>query len=1184
MSARVRQKLRFVASRRFCIAALLVFGGTGITFAEEGLLFRWQFDAQHISGRAAVPLAGEVQLEAQTDPRFDLLAPQALVFDEARADRFFPEAKTSLEKLALPHKELTAEAWVRVDKTLEWGGVFGAVQDNGDYERGWLLGYRKSHFFFALASEKTHRITYLTGQQPFEPGHWYHIVGTWDGTVQSLFVDGKLAATSKAQAGSIVYPDEAHFGVGAYWDKDEFHPLTGQIEQVSLWNRPLKPAEIRSRFDERKSRFPGIEAEPPKVVDWPTHLRDIQRTGIAAEKSLKFPLHKQWVYRTRHRPAPAWPPPAEQDFWHKNRHKARVTFDRACPLIAVGDAVYFSSSAADHVSCLDMATGARRWRVFAQAPVRLAPTYENGRVLFGSDDGCVYCVSAADGSEIWRHRLVEDDRQIPGNGRVMSIWPVRSGILVDEGKALFCAGLFPQQGVFQAALDVESGKLLGRGSMSVSTQGYLERRGSQLHVTTGRDPAGAFLSQLSRRGKGIGKEVRSIPQRYPYAFIGDAKSRYGGGKGEVAAFDVSTGKEKWRAEVDGRAYEMAISGRCLLVSTDAGAIYCFGETPGPGNTVTPEKPSGYPWASREQQQQIEAQAERALAFAESTGTKRGWALVLGSGDGALAAEIARRSEFNVVGVERDATLIATARERIEAAGLAGRVSFHTADSVGKLPFTDYLFNLVVDASSLSGGERWPDDAEIKRVTRPGDGVAILGADKADTFRRYPLKGIGEWTHQYGDAGNTACSKDERVGGRMRLQWFGAPGPRAMMDRHHRTAAPLWAGGRLFIPGNNRVIAADAYNGTPLWDVAIPDSRRAGVYRDCSYMAATGQAVFVAAAAKCEHLDAASGKTLHSFAMPGSTPDDNDEWGYVAAVDGMLIGSRQRLGASRHDHSLDQINEGTYYDSRPLVCSRDLFALDPESGETIWQYRPRSGIVVNSTIAISGGRVCFIESDLTKPAESTGRHRAAELFEKPAKLTVLNRKTGEQISQKVVDLSRIEHAIYLVATQERLVLVGSYNKRVGDQPKVRFDIAVFDANSSSPLWKKTQNQGSKAGGSHGEQDFHPVVVNGKLYCEPFGYDLHTGEPLKNWGWNPAHRRGCGTIAASASTFFFRHSNPTMFDLTKNAYSKVTTSTRPGCWINMIPAGGLLLVPEGSSGCSCNYAIQSSMAFLPVPETP
>jgi hypothetical protein len=44
-------------------------------------------------------------------------------------------------------------------------------------------------------------------------------------------------------------------------------------------------------------------------------------------------------------------------------------------------------------------------------------------------------------------------------------------------------------------------------------------------------------------------------------------------------------------------------------------------------------------------------------------------------------------------------------------------------------------------------------------------------------------------------------------------------------------------------------------------------------------------------------------------------------------------------------------------------------------------------------------------------------------------------------------------------------------------------------------------------------------------------------------------------------------------------RVTTVTRLGCWINVIPAGGLVLIPEASSGCTCPYALQTTMALAP-----
>jgi hypothetical protein len=95
------------------------------------------------------------------------------------------------------------------------------------------------------------------------------------------------------------------------------------------------------------------------------------------------------------------------------------------------------------------------------------------------------------------------------------------------------------------------------------------------------------------------------------------------------------------------------------------------------------------------------------------------------------------------------------------------------------------------------------------------------------------------------------------------------------------------------------------------------------------------------------------------------------------------------------------------------------------------------------------------------------------------------------------------------------------------------------------------------------------------------DLHTGAAL-DWKWPFVNRRrsGCGNISASAGTFFFRNETVGLFDLASNQIRKVTTETRPGCWINLIPAGGLLLAPEASSGCTCNFSVQTSLALIPV----
>ena len=63
------------------------------------------------------------------------------------------EVTSDISSVDMPKRNMTLEAWVRVDKAMQWGGIIGALQDNGTYEKGWLLGFRGSSFCFALNTE-----------------------------------------------------------------------------------------------------------------------------------------------------------------------------------------------------------------------------------------------------------------------------------------------------------------------------------------------------------------------------------------------------------------------------------------------------------------------------------------------------------------------------------------------------------------------------------------------------------------------------------------------------------------------------------------------------------------------------------------------------------------------------------------------------------------------------------------------------------------------------------------------------------------------------------------------------------------------------------------------------------------------------------------------------------------------
>ena len=284
---------------------------------------------------------------------------------------------------------------------------------------------------------------------------------------------------------------------------------------------------------------------------------------------------------------------------------------------------------------------------------------------------------------------------------------------------------------------------------------------------------------------------------------------------------------------------------------------------------------------------------RPEANSKQTGWTRGIALSSALGKGRLAYELAQRSQMQIVTLMQDPVQVKAAREAFRQAGLYGRVVVHEGP-LDRLTYASELFNLVcVDqqdrkdrppnaaAGSLppatSGRRRCPGRCRTWKQAQPrpryDHGQSRIPANTPHRFdhpdlpfilRRTPQATIGDWTHMYAGPENTACSKDELVSGPLELQWFGRPGPQNMVDRHHRTVPPLVVAGRMFLPGNNRIIGVDAYNGTVLWETLIDDFRRVGAMRDSGSMVAASDLVYAVARDKCYLLDSETGKILRTL--------------------------------------------------------------------------------------------------------------------------------------------------------------------------------------------------------------------------------------------------------------------------------------------------------------------------------
>ncbi len=1042
---------------------------------------------------------------------------------------------------------------------------------------------------------------------------------------------------------------------------------------------------------------------------WPTYRHDARRSG-ASEEEIKFPLVEAWMHRSA-APSPAWPElPARQDVFRRVPILSPTTgFDCAFHVAVADGALYYGSSADDTVRCLDAADGHLRWTFTADGPIRLSPVVADGLVYVGSDDGCVYCLRAGDGSVAWQYRGGPEDRRLPGNGRMMSLWPVRCGIVVEDGIVYFCAGLFPAQGNCLCAVSAKDGKELWKQPIEIVSQGYLLASSSNLFVPTGRTAPVAYERQT---GKPVGQlpgagpnrqaggclamlvddivlysagETAGIQAGLPQSkdkivfaegqrVVADRKMNYiltrdrlcaidrehwlelgrlqarskktaddlaritalGGTRkdylkwetlisegcelilaggtvfvGEpdrVSAYSADDGKMLWRGNVQGKAFGLAVSDGRLYVSTDRGMIHCFQPgTPPPGGPLTFDfiedavKPSPFPADDRSS-----LYADAARIAIQRAGTKKGYCLVLGSGTGRLAYEIAMQSQFHVVGIESDERNVIESRRRFMEAGIYGRrLAVHHGDG-SSLPFPRCWVNLVVSEETLVSGRLPFSASEAYRVLRPSGGSLVLmttnmsvrsnlsewgkkviegwntrkeGRIFIGSAVRGAFPGAGEWSHFYGDAGNTACSGDLMPFAAVDLQWFGRPGPRQMPDRHDKNVAPLYKNGRLFVSGDNHLLAADAYNGTILWERDVPDSVRLAAFKNCSNMAAADDCLYVASGSDCLALDAETGELRMTLNVPDSADGRKNEWGYVAVEDDLLVGSAVRRGGAFRDQTI-YTEVLLWRDSMPVVCSGSLFVYKRNSGRRQWSYVPYRGVIINPTIAMGNKRIYFVES--TNPASRLvidSRIKLATLLGQGADLVALNLGNGKLLWRKPWGMENIEHIIFLSYAREKLLVTGTRNERVDKTRRVRYDLVSFDAATGKRLWGNTQVPvpDNILQGPHAEQVQHPAIVGEVVYGTGFACNLDTGEPVDRWKWRKSGN--CGTISTSANCAFSRYDNPWMFDLKNGEHTVLTTVIRSGCWINIIPAGGLIMIPEASAGCTCGHAIQTTVTFIP-----
>ncbi len=235
-------------------------------------------------------------------------------------------------------------------------------------------------------------------------------------------------------------------------------------------------------WEERLHRSPvadqPVEAGEPSAEDWPMYRRDPQRSGHG-RTTVPAALERSW----------------------------QTAFDgELSPPVVAGGQVLVAEKDAHTVHALDADSGEIRWSYTAEGRVDSPPTVYQGRVLFGSADGSVYCLRAADGQQLWRFQAAPEERRIAAFQQFESAWPVHGTVLVQQDVTTdpprpvvyFTAGrsTFLDGGIHVYGLDPYRGDVLYQTTLAgprldpfetAGGAGYMDGAKSDILVSDGAD-------------------------------------------------------------------------------------------------------------------------------------------------------------------------------------------------------------------------------------------------------------------------------------------------------------------------------------------------------------------------------------------------------------------------------------------------------------------------------------------------------------------------------------------------------------------------------------------------------------------------------------------------------------------------------------------------------------------------
>jgi len=636
-------------------------------------------------------------------------------------------------------------------------------------------------------------------------------------------------------------------------------------------------------------------------------------------------------------------------------------------------------------------------------------------------------------------------------------------------------------------------------------------------------------------------------------------------------------------KVDGMVYGLSYSGGKLFASTAKGEIYCFSAN-GKAKVVKAPKVSTAISSSA-----VASYAKKIVAQGKLS---RGFAVDIDCIDPALVYELAEQSELYVIGFVDSAAQADTFRRQLDDAGVYGsRVTILQKDK-GQMHLPKYFATLVVSSKSMITGSLQYDKKQVAHIQRPYNGIVCFGKPgTVKTVKRGALAGAGEWTHPLGDEGNSLSSGDSVVKGPLKLLWY-EDEELIRIDRHGKNPAPLFYNGVTFRMGRDAIKAIDTYNGAILWEVEIPGvlagmTGGTGVGGNASgnMYCAGNDTLYVSYKNRCERFDIYTGKRLKPFVAPKRKDGKAPTWQHVSISGDYLVGAianEEHIVVCQHGNGGPDTQVPM---EKMFTEAQTIFVMDADSGKLKWRYDAKESIRYNS-VSVGNGKIYFVDQKLA-------------LVDTILRTEALKRRRGIAAG-KEKQYARDDGTLFAMNLKDGAVAWKCGNKVLGTttQYSIENDILILGFNTvgraqnSDQIW----SGGSALNGSTGEVLWKSRVSIGRQamiggYLRDYkSYDMKTGQSVYiglQDGRNSAKGNdrikaagiGCGVWVGGDNIMLRRSGTLAYYDLNQDSgWMSNYGGLRTGCWINAIPVGGVVMVPDDTQGCRCSYQNVANIAMI------